>query len=48
MNFIIKRIGNWISVKKDMAVSKTTIPFGFIAVVKNGKSLSFTRRGFQC
>lgn len=48
MKLIIRKIGNWVSVKKDMAVSKTTIPFGFIAVVKNGTNLSFTRGEIPC
>jgi hypothetical protein len=48
MKYIIKKIGNWVSIKKDMAVSKTTIPFGLIAVVRNGTRLSFIRGEIPC
>jgi len=43
MKFIIKQINNWVSHSKDIAVSKTKFPFGFIAVVKYGTNLSFCR-----
>ncbi|MEA2098932.1 MAG: hypothetical protein U9P72_02245 [Campylobacterota bacterium] len=43
MKFLIYKIGNWVSTDKDEAVSTTTLPFGLIAIVKNGTTLSFTK-----
>ena len=48
MKFLIKKIGNWISVDKDISISKTDLPFGLTAVVKNGTNLTFTKRSMSC
>ena len=48
MKFFIKKIGNWISVDKNLSASKTILPFGLTAVVKNGTNLTFTKRRMLC
>ena len=48
MQFIIKKIGNWISIDENLSISKTNLPFGIRAVVKNGTRLTFSKKEFLC
>ena len=43
MKIIIKKIGNWVSLDENKAVSTTEFPFGYKAVAINGNSLTFCK-----
>jgi len=43
-SYIIKKLGNWISLDENKSVSTTELLFGYKAVTYNGTKLSFTKK----